>query len=701
MKHQPRRVPGVPRPETGPSLLIGSNRRFGWTAAAIFLVALTVRLLHVWQIRKAPFFTVLMGDARGYDDWAQQIARGDWLGHEVFYQAPLYPYFLGALYTVAGRNLIVVRACQAIIGSCACVLLGLAGWHLFSKRTGLICGFMLALYAPAIFFDGLIQKSVLDVFFICLMLWLIGSIITDTAEGRDHQNRLFTRERRLWLCLGLATGGLSLTRENALAFTVVILTWALTRLRNRPESTARPHSAPPQPRLACVSAFLVGVTLVLLPVVVRNRIVGGQFYLTTSQFGPNFYIGNNPRSDGTYMSLRFGRGAPEYERQDATELAQEAMGRSLTPDEVSRYWTRQALSFITSQPAAWLRLLGRKTALLWNAREMLDTESQETHAEWSAPLRLAGYVGHFGVLVPLALFGIWATWPQRARLWVLYGLTIAYAGSVVIFYVFARYRYPLVPFLVLFAAAGLTAMRRFFHANPRLLAIGAVTTVAATTLFVNWPLLSSELMRAISENNFGTALQEQGRLDEAAAHYRRAIEIKPDHAPAHNNLGVALRAQGHVQGAIDEYEEALRLYGDYPSARHNLSTALRARGNDLASRGELQDAIADLQRALMLRSEDQAARYDLATLLLEANRYAEAIDHLRIVLELKPDAVEAHNNLGIALASQGRLDDAIVHFQQALRLNPAFDDARRNLTMALQARRQPGTLTTAPALRRR
>ena len=646
MKHQPRRVPGVPRPETGPSLLIGSNRRFGWTAAAIFLVALTVRLLHVWQIRKAPFFTVLMGDARGYDDWAQQIARGDWLGHEVFYQAPLYPYFLGALYTVAGRNLIVVRACQAIIGSCACVLLGLAGWHLFSKRTGLICGFMLALYAPAIFFDGLIQKSVLDVFFICLMLWLIGSIITDTAEGRDHQNRLFTRERRLWLCLGLATGGLSLTRENALAFTVVILTWALTRLRNRPESTARPHSAPPRRRLACVSAFLVGVTLVLLPVVVRNRIVGGQFYLTTSQFGPNFYIGNNPRSDGTYMSLRFGRGAPEYERQDATELAQEAMGRSLTPDEVSRYWTRQALSFITSQPAAWLRLLGRKTALLWNAREMLDTESQETHAEWSAPLRLAGYVGHFGVL----------------------------------------------------AAAGLTAMRRFFHANPRLLAIGAVTTVAATTLFVNWPLLSSELMRAISENNFGTALQEQGRLDEAAAHYRRAIEIKPDHAPAHNNLGVALRAQGHVQGAIDEYEEALRLYGDYPSARHNLSTALRARGNDLASRGELQDAIADLQRALMLRSEDQAARYDLATLLLEANRYAEAIDHLRIVLELKPDAVEAHNNLGIALASEGRLDDAIVHFQQALRLNPAFDDARRNLTMALQARRQPENLTTAPAL---
>src|SRR5262245_31399286 len=61
----------------------------------VFLVALAVRLLHLWQIRRAPFFDVLLGDARGYDAWAQQIAAGDWIGRDVFYQAPLYPYFLG------------------------------------------------------------------------------------------------------------------------------------------------------------------------------------------------------------------------------------------------------------------------------------------------------------------------------------------------------------------------------------------------------------------------------------------------------------------------------------------------------------------------------------------------------------------------------------------------------------------------------
>ena len=32
-----------------------------------------------------------MGDSHAYDAWAQRIAAGDWVGGDVFYQAPLYP----------------------------------------------------------------------------------------------------------------------------------------------------------------------------------------------------------------------------------------------------------------------------------------------------------------------------------------------------------------------------------------------------------------------------------------------------------------------------------------------------------------------------------------------------------------------------------------------------------------------------------
>src|SRR5207248_1361829 len=149
------------------------------------------------------------------------------------------------------------------------------------------------------------------------------------------------------------------------------------------------------------------------------------------------------------------RGAPEFEQQDATELAEAAEGRTLTPGEVSRYWTGRALDFVTTRPAEWLRLMGRKAALIVNATEMIDTDDPSMYAEWSAPLRVLGRVGTFGVLFPLAVLGVGLTASDRRRLGVLHALALAYAASVVAFYVLARYRYPLVPFLTLFAAAAI------------------------------------------------------------------------------------------------------------------------------------------------------------------------------------------------------------------------------------------------------
>src|SRR3954469_24327260 len=374
-------------------------------AAIIFSIALALRLLNVWQLRRSPLFDVLMGDAHGYDEWARRIAGGEWIGREVFYQAPLYPYVLGVIYSVLGPSLLAVRICQALIGSASCVLLGSAASRFLSSRAGLIAGIGLAIYAPAIFFDGLIQKSVLDLFFLSLALWLLSVLVDDP------------RRLGIWLALGLSMGALSLTRENALVLIAVVVGWAATR------------RIPWPGRARVIGVFVAGLATVLVPVAVRNYVVGGGFYLTTSQFGPNFYICNNPKANGSYMPLRFGCGAPEYERQDATELAAHATGRQLTPADVSSYWTGRALDFITAHPVSWLTLVGRKIVLLWNATEMLDTESQESYAEWSWPLRIGGVVGHFGVLAPLALLGAIVAWPRRDRLLLLYAMTLAYATS--------------------------------------------------------------------------------------------------------------------------------------------------------------------------------------------------------------------------------------------------------------------------------
>ena len=82
----------------------------------------------------------------------------------VFYRAPLYPYFLGALYTITGHSLLIVRVCEAAIGTTSSVLLALTAHRLSWDRAGLIAGLGLAVYAPSMFFNGLLQRSVLDCF---------------------------------------------------------------------------------------------------------------------------------------------------------------------------------------------------------------------------------------------------------------------------------------------------------------------------------------------------------------------------------------------------------------------------------------------------------------------------------------------------------------------------------------------------------
>src|ERR1700674_3783215 len=99
-------APGIEVSEPHSRVGVG---HFSRSTIGVFLVALVVRLIHVWQLRRSPFFDILLGDAHGYDEWARRIAGGEWMGRDVFYQAPLYPYFLGVIYAGVGHSLLAVR----------------------------------------------------------------------------------------------------------------------------------------------------------------------------------------------------------------------------------------------------------------------------------------------------------------------------------------------------------------------------------------------------------------------------------------------------------------------------------------------------------------------------------------------------------------------------------------------------------------
>ena len=90
-------------------------------------------------------------------------------------------------------------------------------------------------------------------------------------------------------------------------------------------------------------------------------------------------------------------------KRDATELAEEAVGRKLSPGEVSSYWTGRAADYARTHVFDWVRLMARKCFLVWNTGEIGDTEDQYTYADWSRLLAALTMTLPFGLILVLAV----------------------------------------------------------------------------------------------------------------------------------------------------------------------------------------------------------------------------------------------------------------------------------------------------------
>ena len=642
----------------------------------IALVALVVRLVYLAELSGNPLLSVLMGDSRQYDQWAQQLAGGQWMGTEVFYQTPLYPYALGVIFRIAGHSLGLVRIIQAILGAASCALLGLAGRRFFSDRDGVIAALLLAVYPPAIFFDGLIQKSSLDIFLITLVLVSLAEF-----QGRRHWKWL--------IALGATTAALVLNRENAFVLYPVIGAWLLFQFRD----------VPVRRRVGWAAVFLSATLVVLLPVGVRNYRVGGEFVLSTSQLGPNFFIGNNARASGSYESLVPGRGDAVYERADALALASQAVGRPLSPGEVSDYWLRQSFAYIRTQPVPWLALLGKKILLTFNAAEIPDTESIEAYAGSSRMLGGLLWL-NFGVVLPLAALGGWIHRRRWRRLLILYGMVASLALAVAAFYVVARYRHPLVPILLLFSAAGLGALldiRRASAPKP----VGArpargkahtppasrplspqgwsrewIPGLAVAGLLAIVTHLPMKVVHDETYKNLGALLVQTGRAADAAPVLLKAVAVDPSYAVPHFNLGLAYRETGEQQAALEELTTAVRLRPDYAEAHSALGLMLR----DL---GRPADALQHLREAARLLPQSVEAHSNLGLALMETGQPNEAIIEHRRAIALAPDTPSPHNNLAIALHQTGDVQQALAEYRKALVIRPDDGEVLGNLGLAL------------------
>jgi tetratricopeptide (TPR) repeat protein len=124
----------------------------------------------------------------------------------------------------------------------------------------------------------------------------------------------------------------------------------------------------------------------------------------------------------------------------------------------------------------------------------------------------------------------------------------------------ARLRVP----RIITAAAGVSAL-------AVLLLISSIQTV----YWENSIMLCQRAIAVTQDNfrmhtNLGHALLEKGYPEEAAAEFKKALQIRPDDAIAMNYYGVVLANKGLYDEAIEQFDKALSVMPDYSEALHNL-----------------------------------------------------------------------------------------------------------------------------------
>ncbi len=175
--------------------------------------------------------------------------------------------------------------------------------------------------------------------------------------------------------------------------------------------------------------------------------------------------------------------------------------------------------------------------------------------------------------------------------------------------------------------------------------------------------------------NFGNALQELGRYDEALASYDEALAIKPDYATALSNRGTVLQALKHYDKALASYDEALAIKPDY-------AEALRNRGITLHGLRRYDEALASYDKALAIKPDYAEALSNRGLTLQALKRYDEALASYSKALAINPDYAEAHANEGLLRLTLGDFERGWEEYEWRWK-GPSFAASRRNFSRPL------------------
>jgi Tfp pilus assembly protein PilF len=513
-------------------------------------------------------------------------------------------------------------------------------------------------------------------------------------------------EGRWWnfAAAGLLLGLAVLDRTNLLAFVVAAVPLFLIYIKRLKWRRAAAYFAP--------------IVLLVLAATLRNGLVAGDYVVVSSQGGINFYLGNSAEATGAYWHLASTSESnpAALNRDAATSIAEGALGRPLRPSEVQRWFFGQGSAWLRGHPGDAGRLYWRKFRMLTNDYEIgLNADfyfRRFSSFYHRAPWPWFGFVFAFGVI------GLVVGWRKAAfarKAGALF--VVAYALSVLLFFVSARYRMPMVPLLVAFAGAGLAYWYDLWRRRRRrsaalltaaVLALGAfsIKGVEGARFDTGFgqayyrlgkyyfdegkrreAIFNLERAAATTPAFFdayfmlGVAYEESGQAEDSLDAFRRSTLAAPNRAETHFNYGVALIRAGRSEEALAPFRRTVELdpgfapawvqigevyitLDDYVNAERAYGRAVRAQPGEPRAMGRYAEVLMKLgDYAAALRWAEAASRADpnmpgpgltAGRIYFQYRKYAAARAYLEPEAELQPTNAEV---FGLLAASCAKLGD--------------------------------------------
>lgn len=587
--------------------------------ALVFLVALTVKLAYVHERVKWPDIDHPTLDSLFHDQWARGLAFNEWtpdqeqMRHEPYFRAPLYPYFVSAVYRFAGTRPVVLFSIQAVLGAATVALMFWFCCLVFDRRTAWVAAALQIGYWPFTYHEA--ERLIPALSLLLDMLFLFFLI----RAGRDGT-------RRNSIVAGICAGLSAIARPTILIVMPFAALWLWKRT--------------PVARGRSVLFLTVATLLVIAPVTVRNIVVGHDHVFIASQGGVNFFIGNNAQSNGVKAVVPGTRADWWGGYEDTHRIAEQAAGQSLKASEVSKFWFRKGVDFLLTKPKAAMQLYVRKAALLLGNGE--PSNERQLYFRRRESMVLSFLIINFAFLLATSAVGISTILRKQndkhestMERSLPFAFMAPYALGILAFFVTSRFRLPVAMFLVPLSAAGLVAVFELFREkNWRVLQLKAVLAVAIFSLSA-W-------------NPYGT-----GAVADARGQY---------------SLGVDYYRTGDYGRARDTLTRALEADSSY-------APAWTMRGRSHAHLGDLRAAISDLETACRLDQSSGEPDFQLGVVYQKAGRHDDAERAYLRAIDRDSTRVESFNNLADIYFQRGRVDDAAVYLIRALDVDSTFVNA--------------------------